>query len=223
MLGPCGDGHLWMATCDACDGHLWMATCGACDGHLWMATCGACDGHLWMATCGACDGHLWMVTCGACDGHLWMATCGACDGHLWMATCGACDGVLCHFLPSLFCYPPSPPPASIEPHLTTFVRLLRAYLTQSKSKIPRGEVNDTPSSSHPFLSSPSLITPHHMACHWLADGSILYDIVSYLEQHPECLTPKDPQDSELSALSYRECDCMNTNSSHTQSTSFQAP
>eukprot|EP00731_Ephydatia_muelleri_P020486 Em0013g213a len=27
-----------------------------------------------------------------------------------------------------------------------------------------------------------------------SDGSILYDIVSYLEQHPECLTPKDPQD-----------------------------
>ncbi|KAL5471434.1 hypothetical protein EMCRGX_G029553 [Ephydatia muelleri] len=45
----------------------------------------------------------------------------------------------------------------VEPHLTTFVRLLRAYLTQT-------------------------------------DGSILYDIVSYLEQHPECLTPKDPQD-----------------------------
>lgn len=45
----------------------------------------------------------------------------------------------------------------VEPHLTTFLRLLRAYLTQT-------------------------------------DGSILYDIVSYLEQHPECLTPRDPQD-----------------------------
>lgn len=45
----------------------------------------------------------------------------------------------------------------VEPNLTTFVKVLRAYLSQT-------------------------------------DASILYDITSYLEQHPECLTPKDPQD-----------------------------